>query len=77
MSVFAIKLRLDRINRDEVGVTGLFYGKPDIHGNAITVPLSEDVASRLKVGKQYVFVLAEDVGYEEGNRILAARSRCE
>lgn len=65
MSAFAIKLRLDSIYLDKVGFIGLFYGKPDIHGNAITVPMSENVMNRLKVGEQYTFVLAEDVGYKE------------
>jgi hypothetical protein len=55
-----VKLRLDSIRRDEVGWMATFYGKPDIHGNSFTIPISKEAADWLKVGKQYFFTIEED-----------------
>jgi hypothetical protein len=50
-----ILLRLDSIRNDGVGWQATFYGKPDIVGNSISVPASEDQARALTPGSQYLF----------------------
>jgi hypothetical protein len=52
-----MQLRLDSINEDSVGFTATFFGKPDIKGNQITVPVSDETAASLVVGGQYLFYL--------------------
>lgn len=48
-------LRLDSIRQDSTGWTATFYGKPDISLNCIFVPVDEETAATLVVGKQYMF----------------------
>lgn len=56
-----ILLRLDTVFRDSVGWMATFYGKPDIHGNTISIPVSRTDAHKLEktVGKQFLFELKE------------------
>jgi hypothetical protein len=58
-SSLALLLRLDSVRNDGVGWTATFHGKPDTHGNSITVPVSAEQAAWLEPGEQYYFVLAE------------------
>jgi hypothetical protein len=54
MSVW-ILLRLDSVRNDGVGWQATFYGKPDIVGNSISVPVSEEQALALTPGQHYLF----------------------
>jgi hypothetical protein len=50
-----LQLRLAVLARDPEGWTATFYGKPDVVGNSITVPVTEEQAAELVVGEQYLF----------------------
>lgn len=57
-TTLGLLLRLDRVTNDGVGWMATFFGKPDCHGNHLSVPISPEHAEELRPGKQYLFVLA-------------------
>lgn len=61
----AMQLRLDSLRKDGVGWKATFYGKPDVVGNSLTVPISAEHAERLEVGGQVLFVEKTESGASE------------
>jgi hypothetical protein len=57
LNLMSMRLRLDSVSKDAVGYVARFYGKPDIVGNSIAVPVSAEQARELgpAVGKDIVF----------------------